>query len=121
MSIDFQHGLKLVPQILVFLIALLGLATYTTGCKSHDEFTVLPDLEIPIVDFHRRNDGKQLSTVVSLLTSRQGEGAVPVIVDAEAYTATCSSEPRVLVADACSIGPGNDTVMVLGFPLESRV
>ena len=38
--IDFQHGLELVPQILVFLIALLGLAAYTTGCNSHDVFTV---------------------------------------------------------------------------------
>ena len=36
-----------------------------------------------------------------------------MIVDAEEYPATCSSEPRVLVADACSVGPGNDSAIIL--------
>ena len=62
---------------------------------------------------------EQFSTVVSLLTSRQGERAVPVIVDAEEYPATCSSEPQVLVADACSPRSRQRHSRGFGFPLSN--
>ena len=70
---------------------------------------------------HRSNDGWQFCTVVCLLTSRQGEGAISVVVDAKQYSTAHSSEPRVLIADTCSICPGHDTVVVFGFPYESLI
>ena len=70
---------------------------------------------------HRSNGGQQLRPVDGLLTSRQGEGAIPVVVDAKEYSTACSPEPRILIADACSNSPGHDTVIVFGFPFESLI
>ena len=70
---------------------------------------------------HRSDDSLQFRTNVRLLTPMQGEGAISVVVDTKEYSTARSSEPRVMIADTCSISPGHDAVVAPGFLSESLI
>ena len=106
-----QHSLKFLPQVSIALVAFLRLTTCTTGRDSHNTFTVPSNLEIPVMHLHRSDDRQQFRTIVRLLTPRQGEGAISVVVDTQEYSTARSSEPSLLIADTCSISPGHDAVV----------
>ena len=70
---------------------------------------------------HGSDDSQKFCTIVRLLTPMQGEGAISVVVDTKECSTTRSSEPRVLIADTCSISPGHDAVVAPGFRPESLI
>ena len=60
-------------------------------------------------------------TAVGLLTPRQGEGANPVVTNAEEDSAARPSEPRILIADACTSGPRHNAIVIQSFTFKSCV
>ena len=116
-----QQSLKFLTRVSIALVAFLRLTTCTTCRDWHYTFSVRSDLEIPIMHLHRSDDSQQFCTIVRLLTPRQGEGAISVVVDTKVSSTACTSEPRILIADTCSISPGHDAVVAPDFPPESLI
>ena len=79
-----------------------------------------PDLKVSVLHSQRSDCRQKFRTVVGLLTSKQGEGAIPVVTNAEEDSAARPSEPCILIADACTIDPHNNTVVILSFTFKSR-
>ena len=70
---------------------------------------------------HRGDCRQKFRTTVGLLTSWQGEGAIPVITIAEEHSAARPSEPCILIAHACTISSRHNAAVILSFTFKSRV
>ena len=109
---------EFIPQTSVAIATLLYPTLQETSTSTHDVFAVSPDLKVSILHPHRSYCRQKLRPVVGLLAPRQSERAVPVVSNTEEDATACSSESRILIADAGTIGLRHNTVCYFEFHFQ---
>ena len=120
-GLQSQIGYKLGPHICIALGIQLSLTMQESSKNTHDILTDRPDLKVSFLHPHRGDLRQKFRNVVRFLTSRQGEGAIPVVTNAEEDSAARPPEPRILIADARTINPRPKAVVIQSFTIKSGV